>query len=413
MTYPISLNVTFDFSSGPSFDPPFQIGISQLGIGVMGAGGTENEVVNLTSQAIAVTTTRGRDLTQDKFNPGLATVRVLDINGDWNPQNTASPYFGLLQPLRKIIITADYNNQTYPIYAGYTLAYNYTYPQGEELGYIDISATDAFTLFNKSAVTTVTGAANGDTTGQRIEKILDTIGFPGGQRNLDVGDTLVQNDPGTLRTVLEALRQVEATELGAVYIGANGDVVFRERTDAIDTLTQTPTVFDQSTGINYKNLKFSFDDKLIFNVANFTRVGGSTQTTFDQPSIDTYFPHTITRNDLLYQSDAETLNAANAYIAGRKTTDIRIDAMTLDLTTPNYQAGIEAALGLDFFDPVEITNDQPGGSSITKNLQVFGIKHAITPSTWLTTITTGEPVLVGFIIGNAQYGIIGESVMTY
>jgi hypothetical protein len=90
-------------------------------------------------------------------------------------------------------------------------------------------------------------------------------------------------------------------------------------------------------------------------------------------------------------------------------TDIRIDAMTLDLTTPNYQAGIEAALGLDFLSPVEISNDQPGGSTITKTLQVFGVQHQITPRSWLTTFTTSEPILAGFIIGNSTYGIIGVS----
>ena len=182
MSYPISLTVSFDFSSGPSFDPPFQIGISQLGIGVLGGGGVPAQVVDLTSQTIGISIRRGRDLSQDKFNAGLGTVRVLDPNGDWNPQNPSSPYFGLLQPLRKLIILAEHLGVDYPLFAGYTTAYNYTYPKGEEFGYIDISATDAFTLFNKSAITAVTGASAGDTTGDRINQILDTIGFPNSQR---------------------------------------------------------------------------------------------------------------------------------------------------------------------------------------------------------------------------------------
>ena len=409
MTYPISLTVSFDFSSGPSFDPPFLIGISQLGIGVLGAGGTASQVVDLTGQTIAINIRRGRDLLQDRFNPGSATVRVLDPNGDWNPQNPTSPYFGLLQPLRKLVITGTYNGTPYPLFAGYTLSYAYTYPKNEDFGYVDIQCTDAFTLFNKSAVTTVAGASAGQTTGTRINKILDEIGFPGGQRVIDTGDITVQADPGTLRTVLQALQDVEFTEYGAVYVDARGDVVFRERTDLVDSLGVTPTVFNQTTGIPYKDLKFAFDDKLVFNVANFTRVGGTTQTHTDQASIDTYFPHTITKENLLHQSDADTLDLAKAYVANRSTTDIRIDAMTLDLTTPNYQAGIEAALGLDFLAPVEISNIQPGGSTITKTLQVFGVQHQITPRSWLTTFTTSEPILAGFIIGNNTYGIIGVS----
>jgi hypothetical protein len=409
MTYPISVTVSFDLTSGPNFDPPFLIGISQLGIGVLGAGGTADEVVDLTDETISIQIRRGRDLNQDRFNPGTCTVRIIDEDASFNPQNVSSPYFGLLQPLRKMVIVANYEGTTYPLFAGYTTAYNYQYPKSEEIGYVDIQCTDAFNLFNKSAITTLSGAADGDTTGDRINQILDEVGFPTSQRNIDIGDITVQDDPGTLRSVLQALEDVEFTELGAIYIDPRGDVIFRERTDAVETIAATPTVFNQSTGINYSQLKLTFNDQLIFNVANFKRVGGTMQTFFDQSSIDDYFPHAISRENLLHQSDADTLDLAKAYIANRATTDIRIDAITLDLTSPNYGPGIEAALGLDFFDPVEISNDQPGGSTITKTLQIFGVQHNITPNSWFTTLTTGEPIITGFIIGNATFGLLGVS----
>lgn len=409
MTYPIQLQVSFDFSSGPSFDPPFQIDISQLGFGVLGAGGTPSQVVDLTADTTNIMIRRGRDLNQDRFNAGSCTVRVLDEAGFWNPQNPLSPYYGLLQPLRKLVIVATYSGVTYPIFAGYTTAYNYSYATNEAIGYVDIVCSDAFTLFNKSAITTVTGATAGETTGSRVADILNTIGFPGGQRNLDTGNITVQADPGTLRTVLQALQDVEFTEYGALYIDATGDVIFRQRQDLVDSTIQTPVVFNQSTGIPYKSTQLAFDDKLIFNVANFKREGGTMQTASDQTSIDTYFPHAITKENLLHQTDADTLDLARGYVANRSVTDIRIDSMTLDLTTPNYAAGIQAALDLDFLDPVTITVDQPGGSSIVRTLQIFGIQHQITPRSWLTTLATSDFILEGFIIGNSTYGIIGTS----
>lgn len=409
MTYPIQLQVSFDFSSGPSFDPPFQIDISQLGFGVLGAGGTPSQVVDLTADTTNITIRRGRDLNQDRFNAGSCTVRVLDANGNFNPQNISSPYYGLLQPLRKVVIVATYNSVTYPIFAGYTTAYNYSYATNEAIGYVDIVCSDAFTLFNKSAITTVTGATAGETTGSRVADILNTIGFPGGQRNLDTGNITVQADPGTLRTVLQALQDVEFTEYGALYIDATGDVIFRQRQDLVESTIQTPVVFNQTTGIPYKSTQLAFDDKLIFNVANFKREGGTMQTASDQTSIDTYFPHAITKENLLHQTDADTLDLARGYVANRSVTDIRIDSMTLDLTTPNYAAGIQAALDLDFLDPVTITVDQPGGSTIVRTLQIFGIQHQITPRSWLTTLATSDFILEGFIIGNSTYGIIGTS----
>jgi hypothetical protein len=92
---------------------------------------------------------------------------------------------------------------------------------------------------------------------------------------------------------------------------------------------------------------------------------------------------------------------------------VRCDAIELDLNTDNYAAGIVAALDLDFFDPVTITTNQPGSSTLTKTLQVFGVAHNVTPNKWRTILTTLEPVIDGFVIGNANYGVLGQNVLSY
>lgn len=414
MTLPATIKVAFDFSSGPVFGLPLTLGDPENGIlGVNVLAAQASFVVDLTSTTTNIKIKRGRDLVQDQFNAGTCTVRVLDETGNWNPQNTSSIFYPLLQPLRKIRISATYNGEIYYLFSGYTTEYRYTFPKNEEIGYVDIVAVDAFNLFNKSAITTITGASAGDLSGTRINQILDEIGFPSSQRSIDAGDSTVQADPGTLRSVLEALKDVEFSEFGGLYISPGGDVVFRERSDAYETIAGTQTVFDQGANINYSSLRFSFDDKLVFNTANFKRNGGTMVNVFDQTSIDTYFPHTITRENLLNQTDAEVGSLARAYIASRKDTTIRIDAITLDLLTPSYDAGITAALSLDFFSPVQISNTQPGGSTITKNLQVFGVEHDITANSWFTTFTTSEPLIDGFILSSAIAGILGTSVLAY
>ncbi len=414
MTLPATVKVSFDFSSGPVFGLPLTLGDSENGIlGTNVLAAQAAFVVDLTSTTTSIKIRRGRDLIQDQFNAGTCTVRVIDETGQWNPQNTASQFYPLLEPLRKLRISAEYEGTLHYLFSGYTTEYRYTFPKNEELGYVDIIASDAFNLFNKSAVTTVAGSNAGDLTGTRVNQILDQIGFPTGQRSIDAGDSTVQDDPGTLRSVLQALKDVEFSEFGGLYMSAGGDVIFRERTDALETIGGTPTVFDQGSNINYSSLRLAFDDKLVFNVANFKRIGGSMVQVIDQPSIDKYFPHTITKEDLLNQTDSEVGSLARAYIASRAKTDIRIDAITLDLLTPNYDAGVTAALTLDFFSPVQITNIQPGGSTITKTLQVFGVTHDITPNSWFTTFTTSEPLIDGFILGSSVAGILGDDVLAY
>ena len=129
------------------------------------------------------------------------------------------------------------------------------------------------------------------------------------------------------------------------------------------------------------------------NSATVTRVGGTAQTYSDATSIAAYFTHAITAPDMLMQTDANALSLATAYVTSRKDTTIRIDSITLDLVTLGYGAGVTAALALDYFNTMQITNDGQGGSTIVKTLQCQGIAHDITPNTWTTTLTTQEALL--------------------
>lgn len=414
MSLPATLNVTIDFSGGPVFGIAFTIGDPKNGIlGVNVLADKASDVVEIGPQTLKVDIKRGRNIIQDRFEAGTATIRVIDYNGDWNPENPSSPYYGKLIPLRKVRVAADYAGSSYFLFSGYSQNYKYSFPTNESYGWVDIECTDAFRLFNMAGVNTVTGATAGQDTGTRINKILDMVSWPSSMREVSTGNTTCIADPSTQRSVLQALGQAEFSEQGAFFIDQEGDAVFYNRTQTIQKAGGTPTVFNQTTGIPYKSVTYAFDDKLIVNNANVTRVGGTKQTATDTASINNYFIHTINATDMVMETDADALNVAQAYVASHKDTSIRIDTMTLDLNTANYSAGIQAALGLRFFDPVQITNTTATGSTITKTLQVLGVSHNITPNTWLTTFTTQEPIIDGFIIGNAQYGIIGQSVMTY
>jgi hypothetical protein len=113
------------------------------------------------------------------------------------------------------------------------------------------------------------------------------------------------------------------------------------------------------------------------------------------------------------QSDAVALDYAQAYIASRQETSIRVDAIVLDLYTPSYNSGIVAALDLDFFDPITVKTTQPGGSILEKTLQIFGVRMNITPNSWKTTFTTLEPVIDALILNNNIWGTLDYNVLSY
>jgi hypothetical protein len=276
---------------------------------------------------------------------------------------------------------------------------------------VDINASDAFRLFNLAAVTTITSQAAGQDTGTRINKILDTVDFPTSMRSISTGDSLTQADAGNSRTSLSAIKNAEFSEQGAYYLSPEGNAIFKNRSEVISSAGVTPIEFNQTTGIPYKNVNFAFDDKLIVNQANITRLGGTTQVYIDADSVSTYFPHSITSADLVIQTDAAAADIAAIYVASRSDTTIRIDTMTIDLLDPNVPTN--TILGMDYFTNVLITNVQPDSSTITKNLQVQGVAWDITPSSWIGTFSTQETLVDGLILDNIYYGQLNDDILSY
>lgn len=412
MTIPV-INAVINFGTGPSTAQAFIIGEGIFGTNVL--ADSASLIVDVSNVVDSVSTKRGRSATADEFQTGTLTLRIVDQNGDFNPQNPSSPYFGFLTPMRKVSISATYGGTTYPMFSGFITSYTTTTPRNaNDVVYTTINAVDATRLAQNAQISTVTGATAGDLSGTRINQILNMIEWPSSMRDVDAGLTTLQADPGTPRTALAALQTATNSEYGAIYVDASGSWTFQDRTVTVASVAATPVVFnDNGSDISYFNAIWRLDDTLVFNQANITRTGGSVQSSTNAASVAKYFAHTYNQQNLLMQTDAEALDYARAYVASRAETSVRCDAIELDLYTDNYTAGTVAALDLDFFDPVTITTNQPGSSTLTKTLQVFGVAHNVTPNKWRTTFTTLEPIIDGFVIGSDRYGILGTNVLSY
>jgi hypothetical protein len=412
MTVPV-VNAYINFSTGPSFAQAMILDTGVLDVNILADSAAI--IVDVSDQINFIQTSRGRNPLFDEFSTGQLTLRIVDQNGDFNPTNPLSPYSPDLTPMKKVQITATYGATTYPIFSGFITSYVNTQPKdATEVAYTTIQAVDAFRLANNAQITTVAGATTGDLSGARINQILDQIDWPVTMRDVDAGLTTLQNDPGSLRTSLGAMQTVANSEYGALYVNADGEFVFQDRAVTAGSIGGTITVFnDNGTGIPYANANWKLDDTLVFNSSTVTRAGGSPQTAINQASIDKYFIHSFQIQDLLMQTDAVALDYAQAYTASRAETSVRCDSIELDLYTPNYNAGIIAALELDFFDPIQVVTTQPGGSTLDKTLQIFGVQNVITPNSFRVVFTTLEPVLDSLILNNNIYGTLDYNVLSY
>jgi len=413
MTIP-TINAFINFSTGPSFAQAMILDQGILDTNILADAAAV--IVDISNVVDSINTKRGRNAQADQFQTGTLSLRIVDQNGDFNPMNLSGPYYGLLTPMRKVQITATYGAVTYPVFSGFITSFSTSTPQSSvgDVVYTTIQAVDAQRLAQNAQISTVAGTSAGQLTGARINNLLDAISWPATMRDIDAGLTTVQADPGTARTALQACQTIETTEFGAFYVDASGSFVFQDRSVTSSSVAATPVVFnDNGTAIDYFNATWVTNDTLVYNEANITATGLATQTASDAASIAKYFLHSYNQQNLLMQDTATALNYAQAYVASRAETSVRCDEIQLDLYTANYNAGIIAALDLDYFDPVTITTNQPGSTTLTKTLQVFGKSMEITPNSWRVKMTTLEPIIDGFILDSALYGILDTSVLSY
>lgn len=416
MTAPV-IGAIVDFSPGISVlvnpmtlnDPT----LGQLDFGQLAE--TTANFVNISSLIKEVHIRRGRNRLLSKFEAGTATLDIYDQNGNWNPNNPASPYYGSLIPLRKIQIFADYNGVRYYLFTGFITNYVTNFAIGnDDVSRVQFQCVDAFRLFTGALLTTIPGTSAGQLSGARVNAILDAIDYPSGLRDVDAGNTTLQADPGTQRSALEALRTVEDSELGGFFVDGEGRATFLSRYDITASLGSISYNFsDTGSGIAFQNATVNYDADILLNDVNVTRLGGTLQNAFNQSSIDTYFIHSGSRKDVLMETDSVALSMAQMILSTRSDVELRIDSIQLNLENGNDTARCVAGLNVELLDAVNVTKAMPGSTTVSQNLLVQGISHDFTNKSIVTTIYTGESLVNGFILDSTTLGIIGTNAVSY
>jgi len=411
------LGAIVDFTPGISLmlnpltlDDPF---LGQLGFGQLAESAANYvEISNIIKSA---NIRRGRNRVLAEFEAGTATLDIYDQNGDWNPNNPASAYYPDLIPLRKITIYADYNGSRYYLYTGFITNYITNFALGtDEVTRVTLKCVDAFRLLSGGLIENVTASAAGDLSGTRVNQILDEVDYPSGLRDIQPGDTTLQDDPGTLRNSLEALRTVEKSELGGFFIDAEGRATFLDRSTITESLGSISYNFaDDGSGIAYQAATVNLDVDQLLNDVTVTRSGGTAQNVFNQASIDTYFIHSGRRENVLMQTDAVALDMASMILSTRSDVETRIDSIQLNLEDGDDVTRCVAGLNVELLTAVSIKKLMPGSTSVTQNLLVQGLNHDFTDRKMVTTIFTGESLVNGFLLDSVSQGILDTNALSY
>ena len=406
-----------DFSNGASFDPALVLDnpLTPLDNSVLGVAASD--VVDITPYVTQCYIRRAFNRSADSFTGGSAKIVFVDETGEFNPANTSSSLYGKIKPMRKIQFTAEYSGITYNLGSFYVQEWNYQSPTGFDPAYVTLNCVDGFQLLNLTTLTTVTPGTAGQTTAQRITNLLDAGDWPGGMRDISTtATTTVQADNGTSRSLLSACQVVEGTDLGAFYVDERGYAKFMSRADIIIASGGTSTKFSDvpSSGeITYQAVEFDISDYQMINKVTVTRTSGVAQTDSDTTSIDDFFQHSRVRSGIM-ETDVDALNQAKMIIASRKEqgVNLQLKSLTVDAYSQSDPSRVIAALNLDIFDPIQVTQTLPAGNVVTDSV-IAGVTYTITPKSFMVNFTCAQPFAVGFLLDSTVDGVLDEDSLAY
>lgn len=412
MTLPCQPTVEIRLGTGAGFGDVLIL--DDLADGILGTnvlGTSVIQVVDVSSTVQQISIRRGRDRMFEEYTPGEALIQFQDFTGDWNPDNTLSPYYGQIKPMVQVRVHTTYSGNTYYLYTGFVTSWDWNWAdQAADYAIVTIRCVDAFRLLQLSNITNVTGAANKDLPGTRLNLILDEIDWSESLRQIDIGDTELQNDPGTVRNALDACQLIEQSDLGALFVAPDGHVTYLSRDTLSIMASGVATTFDDDgTDISYQELDVNLDETELANQVTFTRAGGSPQTVFDATSIEEYFLRSYFRDGLMMETNAIALARATSVLNYRKDPRIRVDSITLDLSSVSSR--VIPGLSLDIGDPIVVNRTWANGTRFDVRVTVNGVNHDITPERWTTTFTTAYPLSTAFILDSGQFGILGTNTL--
>lgn len=361
---------------------------------------------DVTQYLISVSIDRGKNREVDVYDPGLANVVLQNRERIFDPLYTASPFYGQIIPKRAIRIS--YDNEL--AFVGVIDDWNFAYsPNGESL--VSAAASDAFVYFSNQTLNTQTFTSQ--KTGQRINTVLSdpSVNWPLESRTLETGFTTITGDTVEQdQNVLDYLQTVTRSEPGALFIGKDGHVVFKDRRTAASS--GGVTFADDGTGITYNQLGIEYGSETLYNEIVVGASGG-TAIVNDTTSQAEYGVLNLTQTGLLIQAQAD-VDALASYLGSLyanpeyrfRTLEVQLDELT---TTQQLQI-----LNLEIGSVVRI-KFTPNGipPAIDRYAEVIQVSHGsnqITHTVKLSFATLDTALLV---LDDAEFGKLDSYALAF
>jgi hypothetical protein len=367
-----------------------------LDVNNLGVGETE---VDISGRLVSLSVNRGRQDVLEPVRSGNATVTLRNRDGELDPLNPESSLFPGVEPARSLNIYAgNYPTGTWAeatgtwadgqdgatwvqaqVFAGIVEDIELDFDASGD-AYVQVSAFDELSRLALSQFPPEGVAVSQESSGARVTSVLDSdSAFWSSPTSIATGDSTLAAGTAT-GSVVQYLNTVARSEGGVLFVGREGDLVFRNRTFAV---TADPVVMsDDGVEIAYDGLQRQSSGEALRTVAFGERAGVRRErrdslgvTRFGFRAVDLGELFLLDDNDVDARLDYELSLRSEPNPTVRQVSATQLRAVRPEL------------MKIDLGDPIVVYFTPPNVPEVRESGVVLNLRHDFTVGAgWRTTV---------------------------
>lgn len=355
---------------------------------------------------------RGKNEALDQIDAGSASITLDNSDRLFDPLYEAGTYYGALIPRREVRIKAN----GYPAYFGYVDDFDIQYEPGDR-STTSIQCVDGFSVLANALLDEYTPSEQ--LSGVRITEILDLpeVAWPTTARAIDTGDSLMDATLIVQDTnALEYLQLVAQSEFGTLYMGANGNLIFKERNSPTISpdlaFTDDPDAVSAASKIPFSYVNVVYGSENLYNRILLSN-GVDVATADDITSQGIYGVRTFSNDGLLTASATDLQGLADFLLQSYKVPTYRFQSVSVDITKLTTEQQ-NAVFDLEIGDVVNMhftpTNVPP---AIELPVRIIGIAQAWDVTSTVVTFSLETLTLGTFVLDSLDLGVLDQNKLGY
>lgn len=360
-----------------------------------------------------------------RYESGSASIELDNVDGRFDPLNLSGPYVSAgvseIRPNLPVRISAVVDGTTETMWVGVVDSVDLDYTS-VTWSTVKLSCVDGVAFLQAAdlpELTTPVGA--GDTAAARITRILDRVGWPAGQRDLDSVTANTMQASTLAASAWSDILLTADSDAGYVWMDRTGRLVYRTRgaIPALPSLTFSSSA--TTAGKDFTGITITRDVAQVYNSVNLARANSTAVFVEDQTAQAAIGQvRGFSRSDLVCETDDNVADVA-AWIVGVFSELLtRVEEIVLEppadtdlLATGDWWQLLRIELG----DVVRVVHATPDGRDVDVTAVVRGLEWSAGVRSFglKVSLQTQNPEYTMFVLDDETRGVLAgtDGATTY